>query len=110
MSLQKDLAVVDLPSHVVALDKAIKAEWAREQLKKEHKPGKKKRQNQSSGDGTHKDKKERAFLNNNFKCEARCPKCKRKHDKKYCPMITGSCFHCKEKGHKTTNCLKKSYI
>ena len=63
MSLQKDLAVVDLPSHVVALDKAIKVEWAQEQLKKEQKLGKKKRQNQSSGDGTHKDKKERMFLN-----------------------------------------------
>ena len=43
MSLQKDLSVVDLPSHAVALNKAIKAEWARDQMKKEQKSGKKKR-------------------------------------------------------------------
>ena len=41
MSLQKDLAMCELPSHAEALDNALKVEWVREQMtsdpKKENK-------------------------------------------------------------------------
>ena len=89
MSLHKDLSVVDLPSHVVALDKTIKAEWARDQMKKEQKPRKKKRPYQESSDGNHKDKKERTRHNNRSKSGGRCPKCRQKHKIEECSIITG---------------------
>ena len=43
MSLQKDLALCELPSHAEALDRALKAEWIREQMNSDKKFGDKKR-------------------------------------------------------------------
>ena len=48
MSLQKDLALCDLPSHAEALDKAVKTEWVREQMKSDEKSGDKKRAQQDT--------------------------------------------------------------
>ena len=110
MSLQKDLSVVNLPSHAVVLNKAIKAEWARDQMKKEQKPEKKKRPYQESSNENHKDKKERTGHNNRSKSGGRCPKCKIKHKIEDCPIITGACFHCKEMGHKAVNCPMKTSL
>ena len=36
MSLQKDLALCELPSHAEALDKDLKAEWVRDQMNTDH--------------------------------------------------------------------------
>ena len=108
MPLQKDLTMVDLPSYAAALNKALKAEWAREQMKKEQKLGKRKRPYQSSGNGNQKAKKEKTDPKSGSSSENKCPKCGRQHKIEECPMITGSCFHCKEMGHKAANCPEKS--
>ena len=39
MSLQKDLSLLVLSSHAEALDKALKAEWVREQMNNDQKSG-----------------------------------------------------------------------
>ena len=46
MSLQKDLSVVELHSHAEALDKALKAEWVREQMGNDQKTRDKRRASQ----------------------------------------------------------------
>ena len=114
LSLQKDLALCELSSHADALDKALKAEWVRDQMKEynrhaQQKTGqdKKKRPSYNSGHRNQKVKKKKADLMFGSDSLGKCPKCGRQHELEECPMITGACFHCKERGHKAANCPGK---
>ena len=35
-----------------------------------------------------------------------CPRCGNNHEERLCPMVTGACFHCGEKGHIKAHCPK----
>ena len=109
MSLQKDLSVVELHSHAEALDKALKAEWVREQMGNDQKVRDKRlasqhfqnRQGHKKGKWTfNKDKR-------NDKHEKGCERCGRNHETKECPLTTGAYFQCGEKGHLIANYPKK---
>ena len=75
MSLQKDLLVVELPSHAKALDKALKVEWVREHIGNEQKSGEKKRLLQNNSQNCQGNKKRRWIQNKskrNDKPKKRC--------------------------------------
>ena len=97
--------MLELNTHAEVMDKALKAEWIREQRSSDKKAKDKKR---PRTDDRQEDKKEETNYENSSKFEGRCPKCRRKHEEKDCPMITGSCFHCKKKGHKAASCPERS--
>ena len=89
----------ELPSHAEALDKALKAEWIREQMKSDQKSGKKRtqqvnRQDIKKEEGTNKQNRR------NDKCE----RCGRDHETKDCPQTTSACFQCGRQGHLIENC------
>ena len=120
LSLQKDLALCELTSHAEALDKALKVEWVRDQMNANSKKkdqeythqgkdrDKKKRPYQDAGSEDQKVKERKADPDDGTNVRSKYPKCGRQHDLAECPMITGACFHCKEKGHMAANCLEKS--
>ena len=87
ISLQKDLSLFDLPTHADALDKALKAEWMREQLNSDLKTGDKRRAQQKNGQENKKGKWAKEKRN-----EKGCERCGRNHDVKDCRWSTGACF------------------
>ena len=56
MSLQKDLALCELPSHAEALDKGLKAEWVQDQMNTDPQTGEKRRSQQNNCQGNKKGK------------------------------------------------------
>ena len=106
MSLQKDLALCELASHAEALDKALKAEWVRDQMNTDPRTGEKRKAQQGNRQGQKKgnwgNKKDgRKILGD-------CEKCRGSHPGKPCPRDTGGCFRCGELGHQIANCTKKA--
>ena len=88
MSLQKDLALCELPSHAETLDKALKAEWVREHIKSDQEEGKKKRAQPDSLP----DNKKETLTNKQARKNGKCERCGREHEMKDCPQTTGACF------------------
>ena len=38
----------------------------------------------------------------------KCPRCRRKHELKDCPQVTGTCFKCQQHGHLAAKCPQKA--
>ena len=100
ISLQKDLALCELPSYAEALDRALKAKWIREQMNSDKKFRDKKQTQQES---CQEDKKEE-WLNKRNRKNGKCERCGRDHEIRDCPQLTGACFRSGEKGHLIANC------
>ena len=71
MSLQKDLALCELSSHAEALDKALKAEWVRDQMITDPRTGEKRRSPQGNRQEQKKEKwlKKKNWRNEKGNCE-----------------------------------------
>ena len=110
MTLQKDLSLFMLPTHAEALDKALKAEWMREQMAEEQKTEEKKRSapNDTPREKKVQEKKVRWTNAANVENKKGCGRCGRDHEMETCPWTTGACFRCGEKGHKIANCPQQA--
>ena len=108
MSLQKDLALCELPSHAEALDKALKAEWVRDQMNTDPRTGEKRRLQQNNLQDNKKGRWNQNQNQNQKQEKKGCERCGRNHEVKNCPWMTGACFQYGEKGHLIANCPKKT--
>ena len=107
MSLQKDLALCELSSHAEALDKALKAEWVRDQMNTDPRTGEKRRNQQGNRQGQKKGKWGNKKKDDR-KVVGDCEKCGRSHAGRPCPKDTGGCYRCGELGHQVINCTRKA--
>ena len=105
MSLQKDLSLFELTNHAEALNKALKAEWMREQMNADPKTSEKRWSFQKDHQGN---KKGKWTNKKNPRNEKGCKHCGRNHNVKDCPYTTGACFRCGEKGHHIANCPQRA--
>ena len=114
--MQKDLSTSKFLTHAELLDAALKLERGYNQLHAFHNQRNQKRPHQDFNRQIHKidnqgnDNKRWTPNDDNHsqRLESRCPRCGRQHEAEDCPMTTGACYHCKERGHLAAKCPKRT--